>query len=720
MADLWSPARKVVLERQLWIAVLRAQSELGLPVEPSVIAAHEAVVDRVDLHSIAARERVLRHDVKARIEEFCALAGHEHVHEGMTSRDLTENVEQMQVRAGLALVRDRVVAALARMARLAADHATLVVTGRSHNVPAQATTVGKRVANSGEELLIAYERLTDLLGRYPLRGIKGPVGTQADMLDLLGPDSVAELERRVAAHLGFERVLDDVGQVYPRSLDLDVISALVQVAGGPSSFATTLRLMAGADLATEGFQPGQVGSSAMPHKMNSRSCERINGLKVILSGHLAMAAGLAGDQWNEGDVSCSVVRRVMLPGAFLAVDGMFETFLHVLDELGFYPAVIARELERNLPFLATTRVLMAAVKAGVGRETAHEAIKEHAVAVALDMRERGRVDNDLLARLAADPRLPLDRAALDAIVAEPVSFVGAAPALLWLLLLLWRWWAGTPRPHATRPAPSCSPTAQASSAAASLRPTGSQAGSAWPSSSTTGAMLRVVLAMYRASHGPAASAPSRRTGTPRRSQCPSSRSRVVERRIRPSHGAVHTTPSITATTAHDVPSVNRPSWSTNSTSSTPARLIATIQPIRDRCFTDPSRKAWSTCSPRAHRTGACRRSGSGGVAHTMRRPSPVIVMRTSASPPSFAATASISARRTSSAGTSIRLASPERRRRARLRAGSCPGRASRVSKMLQPWVKPTSVTGTLACDRGTNRPSTMAQPSKAPPRVADP
>jgi adenylosuccinate lyase len=254
------------------------------------------------------------------------------------------------------------------------------------------------------------------------------VGTQQDQLDLVDGDeaAVARLERRVADHLGFGRVLTNVGQVYPRSLDLDVVGALLQLAAGPSSFATTMRLMAGQELVTEGFKEGQVGSSAMPHKMNSRSCERINGFTAILRGHLTMVAGLAGDQWNEGDVSCSVVRRVALPDAFLAVDGLFETFLTVLDDLGAYPAVVERELDRYLPFLATTKVLMAAVRAGVGREVAHEAIKEHAVAVALEMRERGRDRNDLVDRLAADPRLPHDEPALRALLDEPLSFTGAA------------------------------------------------------------------------------------------------------------------------------------------------------------------------------------------------------------------------------------------------------------------------------------------------------
>ncbi|GGM46942.1 adenylosuccinate lyase [Longimycelium tulufanense] len=430
MARLWSPENKVVLERRLWLAVLEAQADLGVDVPAGAVADYERVLDQVDLASIAERERVTRHDVKARIEEFNALAGHEQVHKGMTSRDLTENVEQLQVRLSLEHVRDRCVALLARLARLAGENAELVMAGRSHNVAAQATTLGKRFASAADELLVAFGRLEELLARYPLRGIKGPVGTAQDMLDLLGGDAgkLTELERRVAEYLGFAHAFTSVGQVYPRSLDFEVVSALVQLAAAPSSLARTIRLMAGHELVTEGFKPGQVGSSAMPHKMNTRSCERVNGLAVVLRGYASMTGELAGDQWNEGDVSCSVVRRVALPDAFFAFDGLLETFLTVLDEFGAFPAVINRELERYLPFLATTKVLMAAVRAGVGRETAHEAIKEHAVASALAMREKGVERNELLDRLAADERIPLDRDQLDALLADRLPFTGAAAA----------------------------------------------------------------------------------------------------------------------------------------------------------------------------------------------------------------------------------------------------------------------------------------------------
>lgn len=429
MVKIWSPEQKIVLERKFWIAVMDTQRELGVNIPEVAIDAYRQVIHTVDLESIDQRERITKHDVKARIEEFNSLAGYEHIHKGMTSRDLTENVEQCQILSSLQLIRDRLVATLTLMGQRALEYSDLAVAGRSHNVPAQITTVGKRFANSAEEILFGFDALEGLIDRLPLRGIKGPVGTQQDMLDLFQGDTtkLVTLDQKVAQELGFEKSFDSVGQVYPRSLDFEVVSLLTQIASGPANFARTLRLMAGAELATEGFKPGQVGSSAMPHKMNARSSERINGFAVILRGYLSMIGGLLGDQWNEGDVSCSVVRRVALPDSFLAIDGQLETFLTVLNDYGAYPAVIDRELRRYLPFLGTTKILVAAVKAGVGRETAHEVIKEHAVAAALKMRESGSEDNDLLVRLANDTRIPMDSEALSAAIGDPNLFIGNAP-----------------------------------------------------------------------------------------------------------------------------------------------------------------------------------------------------------------------------------------------------------------------------------------------------
>jgi adenylosuccinate lyase len=425
MCEIFAPEAKIIAERKLWIAVMRAQSTLGHVISKDVITDYENVITQVDLASIDAREKLTRHDVKARIEEFNALAGHEAIHAGMTSRDLTENIEALQIKNGLEIVHDKVVALLARLGDAAVKYADQPIAGRSHNVPAQITTLGKRFASAAEELLFAYERLTALQAHYPMRGIKGPVGTAQDSIDLLGTsDAHFKLESAIAKELGFENVLDSTGQIYPRSFDFDVVTALVQIASSPSSLATSIRLMAGAELVSEGFKAGQVGSSAMPHKMNTRSCERVNGLAVVLRGYASMVSELAGDQWNEGDVSCSVVRRVAVPDAFYAIDGLLETMLTVLNEFGAYPAVINAELERYLPFLATTKILMAAVKAGVGREVAHEIIKEHSVKAALAMRE-GK-NNTLLADLAADDRLPLDRATLDALISDPIEFSGDA------------------------------------------------------------------------------------------------------------------------------------------------------------------------------------------------------------------------------------------------------------------------------------------------------
>jgi adenylosuccinate lyase len=425
MVELFSPEHRVRLERRFWVAVMEAQRDLGVDIPADAVEASRAVIDDVDLDSIAEREAVTRHDVKARVEEFAARAGHQHAHRGLTSRDVTENVELLQVREALAIVRDRQIAVLARLAQRAVEHEALAVTGRSHNVPAQVTTLGKRFANAGQEVLRAHQRVETLLRDLPLRGLKGPVGTAQDQLDLVGgdPEALDRLEAQVRRHLGFETTLTSVGQVYPRSIDFEVVAALVQAAAGPASLATTIRLMAGHDLVTEGFAPGQVGSSAMPHKMNARSCERIVGLKRVLEGHLAMVAAMAGDQWNEGDVSCSVVRRVAVPDAFFAVDGVHQTLLHVLDGFGVFPRVVADELDRNLPFLATTTMLLELTRRGMGREEAHEALQRHAVAAALDARERGGAAESLLDRVDADPDLPIDRSLLDL---DPLAFVGDA------------------------------------------------------------------------------------------------------------------------------------------------------------------------------------------------------------------------------------------------------------------------------------------------------
>lgn len=430
MRELWSSEGKIRLERAFWLAVLKAQQEAGLKVPEGTVTAYENAKNAIDLDDMRERERISRHDVKARLESFNAAAGQEHLHKGLTSRDLTENVEQLQLFRALNLLRDKAIACLVKLSERANETAETLLTARTHNVAAQPTTFGKRLAMFGQEMLLGLETLQDLLDRYSVRGLKGAVGTQLDLLTLLAGDreKVAQVEAKVAEFLGLPKVLNAVGQVYPRSLDHAAISALVQLGSGPSSFAKTLRLMAGHETASEGFAPGQTGSSAMPHKMNSRSCERLNGFHVILKGHLAMIDGLAGDQWNEGDVSCSVVRRVALPDACFAADGLLETFLSILGQMEVYPKVIAAENDRYLPFLLTTTLLMEAVKAGGGREAMHEIIKEHAVATVRDLRAGAVKSNDLFERLAADSAFPLERAGIEAVRRRADELTGLAKA----------------------------------------------------------------------------------------------------------------------------------------------------------------------------------------------------------------------------------------------------------------------------------------------------
>ena len=421
MRAIWSPREKVRREREFWLAVLEGQAELGVEVPEGAPAAYRAVIDDIDLASISRRERRLRHDVMARLEEFCSLAGCEYLHWGLTSRDVTENVEQTQVRDAMRLVLTKAVAAADALARRASESVSVPVVARTHNVPAQVTTFGRRFAMAGEELIRAIQHLESLVGDYPLRGLKGPVGTQADLLALFGGDSskVEALETALAERLGFARTLDVVGQVYPRSLDFDVVSCLFRIATGPANLATTIRLMAGHELITEGFGDDQVGSSAMPHKTNARSCERIGGLATVLRGHVTMAADLAGVQWNEGDVSCSVVRRIVLPDAFFAIDGLLETFLTVLQELEPFPGVAAEELRGRAPFLASSALLVAASDAGAERSRAHGVLQRHSAA-ATEAQRAGR-SYDVVAALGDDGDFPLTREGVEAVLNDALE-----------------------------------------------------------------------------------------------------------------------------------------------------------------------------------------------------------------------------------------------------------------------------------------------------------
>ena len=432
MNAIFSAEGGIRLERDLWISVMDAERALGVPIPAEVIEKYRAARNQIDLNRIKEIELKTRHDVKAKIQAFSEAAGvqpkEQVVHWPLTSRDMDDNVWQTKIRRASDIALGKSVSVLKHFLDKARKYEDLILVARTHMQPAQLTTLGRRMSMWGEELLGWAEEFDAFKQDYPLRGIKGPVGTQSDLLKLLGSEAkVAELEQMVAADLGFSRVLSSPGQVYPRSMDYAVLSRLTGLSAGMESFSNTIRLMARNELATEGFKPGQVGSSAMPYKMNTRSAERIRSFANALKMY-AMGASLnSGDQWEEGDVADSLLRRIIIPGAFYAADGLCETTLTVLNEMGPYPEVINREVDRYLPFVAMTELMSVATKAGMGREVAHEKIRKHAVAAALAMRQ-GQ-EPRLVERLAKDPgfsRYGIDEEGIREMMRDREHFIGTA------------------------------------------------------------------------------------------------------------------------------------------------------------------------------------------------------------------------------------------------------------------------------------------------------
>lgn len=402
MREIWSREFKIKAERRLWITVLETQASLGFDVSLNVIEEYKKKIDDINLASIDAREKVTKHDVKARIDEFNALTGHQKIHIGMTSRDLTENIELFQLSASLELAQLKAAALLKYLAEFAREYLEVPMVARTHNVPAQLTTLGRRAATWMEELIYSFSHLEDVLRRLPLRGIKGPIGTSQDLVDLFG-DSSQIVENSVATELGFNQLLIAPSQIYPRSIDYEIVTALVQLAGSPSNIATNIRIMSGFGLVSEGFSKDQVGSSAMPHKINARLSERVNGLTSVLKGNAVMVQELVGNQWNEGDVSCSVVRRVALPDAFYAIDAILDTTIRIIRKLDVQTDLIAKEVHNYLPFLVTTKLLSKAVQNGMGREDAHALLKKLSHSANENLKQHGR--NNLFELVSSESAL---------------------------------------------------------------------------------------------------------------------------------------------------------------------------------------------------------------------------------------------------------------------------------------------------------------------------
>ena len=429
MAELFSPRRKALAWRDLWIALAETQRELGVEIPAGAVEAMRAARDDVDLDRVAELERELRHDVMAHVHHFgeVAPAAKGHVHLGATSAFVTDNADLLRHRSALRLVRRRLLAAVDALAGFAEEHRALPTLGYTHLQPAQPTTVGKRACLWIQDLLSDLENVERVSEGLRLRGARGTTGTEASFLRLFDGDDgkVDRLNERLAERLGFGGVYDVVGQTYPRKVDHRCLAALSGVGASTARFGHDVRLLQGFGEVEEPFGEKQVGSSAMPYKRNPMRSERI----CALARHLCVveldASWTASVQWFERSLDDSANRRISLPDAYLAADAVLQIVSNVGAGLVVHEATIRRRLERHLPFLLVEEVMLAGVEAGGDRQELHERARRHAMEARRRLDE-GAAENDFLDRVASDEAFGLGRGELEGI-ADPSRLVGRAP-----------------------------------------------------------------------------------------------------------------------------------------------------------------------------------------------------------------------------------------------------------------------------------------------------
>ena len=428
MKALFSDDRKFSTWRRIWVALAEAEQELGLPITDEQLDEMRAHLTDIDYDVVARREAEVRHDVMAHIYAFSLVAPKAKpiIHLGATSCFVGDNTDLILQREALGLVRAKLVSVIRALADFAARWAATPTLAYTHYQPAQPTTVGKRAALWMQDLMMDLERLDDCVAGLRLLGCRGATGTAASFLELFEGDEekVARLEELVCAKLGFPGAYPVSGQTYSRKVDYFTLSVLSGIAQSAQKFAGDMRLLSHMREFDEPFEAGQVGSSAMAYKRNPMRSERIASLARYVMAQELNPAMTAGAQWFERTLDDSANRRMCIPEAFLAIDGILNLYLNVISGCAVYPEVIAKHLNEELPFFATENILMEAVKAGGDRQVAHEAIREHSVAVAKAIKESG-AENDLLARLAADERVGLSAGELADIIAEG-RFTGLA------------------------------------------------------------------------------------------------------------------------------------------------------------------------------------------------------------------------------------------------------------------------------------------------------
>jgi len=429
MSAVFSPQRRFSTWRRIWLALAEAEQQLGLPITDAQLDQMRAHLDDIDFALAEKLEGELRHDVMAHVHAFGAQcpAAKPIIHLGATSCDVTDNADLILMRDALALIRAKLVNLIDALARFAAEHRALVTLGFTHFQPAQPTTVGKRASLWLQDFVLDYQDLARVADSLPCRGIKATTGTQDSFLALFdGKDAkVRKLEKLVAAKMGFRRVLPVSGQTYTRKLDSTILNLLAGVAQSAHKMATDIRLLQHLHEVEEPFEKQQVGSSAMPHKRNPMRCERICALARHILVTAASAPWTAATQWLERTLDDSASRRIAIPETFLAADAILVIALNVARGLVVHPKAIEATLRRELPFLATERVLMAAVKAGGDRQELHERLRQHAIEVRRRTTEED-AENDLLDRLKADPAFAAVRNSIDSLT-RPEKLAGRAP-----------------------------------------------------------------------------------------------------------------------------------------------------------------------------------------------------------------------------------------------------------------------------------------------------
>ena len=430
MLYLFSADKKFTTWRRLWIALARAEMELGLPITQAQIDELEAHKDEIDYEAAARYERQLRHDVMAHIHAYgdqCPNAM-PIIHLGATSCYVGDNTDVILMKEGLELLRGKLVNLIDRLTKFAMEYRGLPTLGFTHFQPAQLTTVGKRATLWANELVMDLEELNHRIDSLQFRGVKGTTGTQASFLELFGGDheKVRQLEKKVSAEMGFEKVVPVCGQTYSRKMDANVLATLSAIAQSAGKFATDLRLLSHLKELEEPFQDKQIGSSAMPYKRNPMRCERICSLARYVIADAINPAFTAYNQWFERTLDDSANKRISIPEAFLAVDAILQIYLNVIDGLKVYPKVIERRLREELPFMATENIMMDAVKRGGNRQELHERIRVHSVAAGRVVKEEGG-QNDLIDRIAADPAFGLTKEEILAHM-DPKAYIGRCEA----------------------------------------------------------------------------------------------------------------------------------------------------------------------------------------------------------------------------------------------------------------------------------------------------